>query len=343
MNQETFSENFELLADAPNGVQKLRELIFQLAVQGKLVPQDSYDVSASILLAKIKNEKEQLVKEKKIKKSIPIAAVESNETPYDLPNNWIWVNLDQISNMVHYGYTASANHNLKEIRLLRITDIQKNKVNWDSVPGCEINGNNLDNYKLNNGDLLIARTGGTIGKSYLVDNLPICAVFASYLIRIIPSSSIQPKYFKLFLNSPLYWNQLYAKSMGTGQPNVNGTSLRSLIVPLPPLEEQKRIVVKVDQLMVLCDQLEDRQLKKHEKRILLNSAALDKLLTAPTPGEFAQHWQRICDHFELLYDAPETVRQLRQAILQLAVQGKLVAQDWDDEPAALLIEKVTSA
>jgi len=235
MNQETFFENFELLAEAPNGVQKLRELIFQLAVQGKLVPQDSYDVPASILLAKIKNEKEQLVKEKKIKKSIPIAAVESNETPYDLPNNWIWVNLDQISNMVHYGYTASANHNLKEIRLLRITDIQKNKVNWDSVPGCEIDGNNLDNYKLNNGDLLIARTGGTIGKSYLVDNLPICAIFASYLIRIIPSSSIQPKYFKLFLDSPLYWNQLYAKSMGTGQPNVNGTSLRSLIVPLPPL------------------------------------------------------------------------------------------------------------
>jgi len=340
MNQETFSENFELLVDAPNGVQKLRELILQMAVQGKLVTQNQYDEPASILLEKIKNEKEQLVKEKKIKKSISLTSVESNEIPYNLPNSWKWVYLYQISNTVHYGYTASANHNLKEVRLLRITDIQKNKVNWDSVPGCEINSNNVDNYKLNDGDLLIARTGGTIGKSYLVDNLQICAVFASYLIRIVPSSSIQPKYLKLFLGSPLYWDQLYAKSMGTGQPNVNGTSLRSLIVPLPPLEEQKRIVTKVDQLMALYDELEARQQKKHEQRIRLNNAALDKLLTAPTPEEFAQHWQRVCDNFDLLYDAPETMGQLRQAILQLAVQGKLVAQDEGDEPAAGLLENI---
>ena len=224
MNHEAFFGNFEVLVDAPNGVQKVRELILRLAVQGKLVQQNTNEETASILLLKIRNEKEQLIREKKIKKSNPITAIESNEIPYNLSNGWEWVRLDQISNMVHYGYTASANHNLKDVRLLRITDIQKNKVNWDSVPGCEINGNILDNYKLNDGDLLIARTGGTIGKSYLVDNIPICAVFASYLIRIIPSSFIQPKYFKLFLDSPLYWNQLYTKSMGTGQPNVEGTS-----------------------------------------------------------------------------------------------------------------------
>ena len=180
MNHETFFENLELLADAPNGVQKLRELILQLAIQGKLATQNPYDESASILLENIKNEKDQFVKEKKKKKSIPLTAVESNEIPYNLPSSWNWVYLDQISNMVHYGYTASANFNLKEVRLLRITDIQNNKVNWDSVPGCEIDGNKLDNHKLNDGDLLIARTGGTIGKSYLVNNLQICAVFASY-------------------------------------------------------------------------------------------------------------------------------------------------------------------
>ena len=92
--------------------------------------------------------------------------------------------------------------------------------------------------------------------------------------------------------------------------------------------------------MTLCDQLEAQQHKKHEHRIRLNNATLDKLLTAPTPEEFAQHWQRICDNFDLLYDAPETVGKLRQAILQLAVQGKLVAQDPEDEHASILLKKI---
>ena len=125
---------------------------------------------------------------------------------------------------------------------------------------------------------------------------------------------------------------------GTTFKEVSGKVVSHILLPLPPLEEQNRIVAKVDQLMALCDELEARQQKKQETRINLNNAALDKLLTAPTPEEFAQHWQRICDNFDLLYDAPETVGQLRQAILQLAVQGKLVAQDEGDEPAAVLLE-----
>lgn len=325
MNPNIFFKNFELLADAPNGVQKLRELILQLAVMGKLVEQDPNDEPASVL-------------SKKSSKSLK--PVQENEIPFDSPRGWIFTFMDQVSNAIHYGYTASANDSLNDVRLLRITDIQNNKVNWETVPGCEIDNQKLNSYALNNNDLLIARTGGTIGKSYLVENLVLKAVFASYLIRIVPNTLIFPKYLKLYADSPLYWDQLYSKCAGTGQPNVNATSLKSLIVPIPPLAEQKRIVSKVDELMALCDKLEARRQKKQELQSKLNSAALDRMLNAENQEEFEQNWQRICENFDLLYDNPENVEKLRQAILQLAVQGKLVEQDPEDESASVLIEKI---
>ena len=279
MKLETFFKHFDLLTEAPNGVQKLRELILDLAVRGKLVPQDANDEPAAVLLERIKKEKERLVKEGKVKKEKSLPAIKDNKIPYDLPINWKWVYLGQISYTIHYGYTASANQNLTEVRLLRITDIQNNKVNWETVPGCEIDNNKLEGYKLNNGDLLIARTGGTIGKSYLVENLSVCAVFASYLIRVIPSYLTFPNYLKIFLESKTYWSQLYAKSMGTGQPNVNTTSLKSLFVPLPPLNEQKRIVSKVDKLMKLCDELETKLTQTQTEREKIINAAVKQLLT----------------------------------------------------------------
>lgn len=325
MNPDIFFENFELLADAPNGVQKLRELILQLAVMGKLVPQDPNDEPASML--RRKNDKS-------------LKPVQENEIPFDYPKDWIFTRIDQVSNAIHYGYTASANNSLKNVRLLRITDIQNNSVNWETVPGCEIDNQKLNSYALKDNDLLIARTGGTIGKSYLVENLTVKAVFASYLIRIVPNNLIFPKYLKLYADSPLYWDQLYSKCSGTGQPNVNATSLKSLILPLPPLAEQKRIVSKVDELMSLCDKLETRRQKKQEIQSKLNSAALDRMLSAENQDEFEQRWQYICENFDLLYDNPENVEKLRQAILQLAVQGKLVPQNPEDEPASVLIDKI---
>jgi type I restriction enzyme S subunit len=125
-----------------------------------------------------------------------------------------------------------------------------------------------------------------------------------------------------------------------GLQHITKGKLENLCIPLPPLEEQNRIVVKVDQLNSLCDELEARQQKKRGSRAHINSAALDRLLTARAPGEFADGWRRISDNFDLLYDAPENVGALRKAILGLAVMGKLVAQDEKDEPASVLMEKI---
>lgn len=253
---QRISDNFNLIYECLENIRALRHAIFQLAVMGNLASQDPKDESASLLLKKIQAEKEKMIKEGKISKTKSLPPIDLDEVPYDLPKGWDWVRLGKISTKIHYGYTASAIPIVRDVRFLRITDIQDDHVKWDEVPGCQIDEAKFKGYELSGGDILIARTGGTIGKSYLVTDLSVRAVFASYLIRVILASNTFSQYIKLFLGSELYWTQLYDKSMGTGQPNVNATALKSLCVPFPPLAEQKRIVAKVDQLMALCDELE---------------------------------------------------------------------------------------
>lgn len=253
-------------------ITRLRHSILLEAIQGKLVPQDPNDEPASVLLEKIKKEKEKLIKEGTIKKEKPLPPITEDEIPYELPEGWEWVRLKEMTENIHYGYTASAIYNDTGIKFLRITDIQDNKVNWDTVPFCEIEEGKLKTYLLRNNDILIARTGGTIGKSFIVKNIKHNAVFASYLIRVISLQGVNPDYIKLFLETPLYWEQLIRNSKGTGQPNVNAVSLSNLVIPLPPLNEQKRIVEKVDQLMALCDELEKNiEQAKKDSELLMQS------------------------------------------------------------------------
>ena len=238
--------------------EQLKKSILQWAIQGKLVPQNLNDEPASVLLERIRAEKAKLIKEGKIKKdkneSIIFRRDNSHYTlqgknevciddkiPFDLPDGWAWCNLQMVTTNIHYGYTASAAPTGNS-KLLRITDIQNNAVNWEDVPFCTVTPNELEGYQLHNRDIMIARTGGTIGKTYIVRNLNETAVFASYLIRAIPVSHINEEYLKIFMESPFYWKQLKDFSSGTGQPNVNGNSLKNLLLPLPPLEEQERIV-----------------------------------------------------------------------------------------------------
>ncbi|WP_177419543.1 restriction endonuclease subunit S [endosymbiont of Lamellibrachia barhami] len=342
MTNEQFLQQFGHFVDAPNGIQKLRELILQLAVQGKLVTQDPNDEPASEFLKKVRDRKTANMAEKRYAKLKKLPSSEILDPAFDLPESWNWSILDEITYTVHYGYTASADHNKKGIRLLRITDIQNNKVDWNSVPGCEINEKSYKANSLNENDILIARTGGTIGKTYIVENLSVKAVFASYLIRAIPSELMCPKYLKIFMETPLYWSQLYAKSAGTGQPNVNATSLRALQAPIPPLAEQHHIVAKVDELIALCDQLETERNARAATHHRLIRAVHHPLTEASDTAATQTAWHRIRDNFADLYTTLESVQALRQTILQLAVQGKLVAQNLDEESASVLIDRISA-
>ncbi len=148
-----------------------------------------------------------------------------------------------------------------------------------------------------------------------------------------------PEFFFLWLNSPIFINAI-DPGRSNGVPHISSKNIESLPFAPPPKEEQKRIVAKVDRLMALCDELEARQEKRHKRILQLGEVATSQLLTPSTPEAFNQHWQGICDNFDLLYSTPENVSQLRQAILQLAVMGKLVPQDPNDEPASVLLERI---
>ena len=346
MNMEIFSKNFEFLADAPNSVQKLREVILQLAVQGKLVAQDPGDDPAAVLLEKIRGEKEKIIKEKKLKNINTLPVTESEKNAIELPEGWQFIKLGEIVQKLGAGSTPKGGKAIYQeagIKFIRSQNVWNNGLSLQNVAYIPLKiHKRMNGTVVEPGDILLNITGASIGRSALVpddfDEGNVSQHVA--IIRLIDNSLRY--YLHLYLISPFIKNRIMDVQVGISREGLSMSRLKDFLILIPPLSEANRIVAKVDQLMALCDQLEARQQKKHEQRILLNNAALDKLLTAPTPEEFAQHWQRICDNFNLLYDAPETVGHLRQAILQLAVQGKLVAQDPGDEPAAVLLEKATA-
>ena len=265
-------ENFDEIFQTPESMQELRNVILQLAIEGKLVEQDSSDEPASELIERIKIEKDKLVEEKKIRKPKKLEPITEEEKPFEIPESWEWIRATEVCHMINYGYTAKSLFNDTGTKMLRITDIQNGKVNWDIVPFCEIEEKKLLGYILNKNDVVIARTGGTVGKSFIVKEINCQSVYASYLIRLLPSSDMNADYFYNYLQSPYYWEQLIDGTRGGAQPNVNATTLGNLIIPLPPLEEQLRINNKIKLLMSVIDEMEDKLKKKQQIIKLLGMA-----------------------------------------------------------------------
>ena len=236
----------------------LRQSVLQAAMQGKLTTQKAEDGDAKDLLLAIRVEKEKLVKEKKSKKEKPLAPITDEEIPFDIPDNWVWVRWGDLAFSIQYGYNAAAKDS-GLVKMLRISDIQNNSVNWDTVPYCEIANNIIPKYSLQANDILFARTGGTVGKSFLIEDVPCLSVYAGYLIRTRCSNKLVPQYLKLLMESEIYWKQLKEGTIATAQPNFNGQKLAKMVFPLPPLPEQQRIVARVEALMKEIDELEQTE------------------------------------------------------------------------------------
>lgn len=243
---ETFNKKFP---------EDMKKSILQMAMQGKLVEQRPEEGTADEQYEQIVAEKAQLIKDGKIKKEKPLPEITEDEIPFEIPASWKWVSWGELSFSIQYGYNAPA---LSEghYRMVRISDIQDNKVLWGTVPYCKIEDKEVGVYLLEKDDILFARTGGTVGKSFLVKDVPYEAVYAGYLIRTrYNSERLVPEYLKFFMESQLYWQQLRNGTIATAQPNCNGQTLAKMMIPIPPLEEQKRIVAKIEELLPYCDQL----------------------------------------------------------------------------------------
>jgi len=324
MTVEMFFANFGHLADAPNGVQKLRELILQLAVQGKLVPQNQKESQPH---GALEIARKRLATEKGWKLN---DSVDADEKPFDLPMGWCWANLNDTGRFINgIGFNASewSNVGLPIIRIQNLTNPSK--------PFNYVSGEfGLDNI-VEDGDLLVSWSA-TLDVFVWERGK---AVVNQHIFKVVPSTElVDALYLYHMLRFVIRELSVSEHMRGVAMKHIKRRPFLAKKVAIPPLEEQKRIVAKVDQLMTLCDELEARQKKQQQGRVRLNNSVLDALLTASEPDEFADHWQRICANFDLLYDHPETIAKLRSAILQLAVQGKLVPQDPNDEPASALVE-----
>jgi type I restriction enzyme S subunit len=196
----------------------------------------------------------------------------------ELPEGWAYKPLREVTRSIQYGYTTPAKRNGAGPKLLRITDLREGRVDWDSVPPCDIASADLERFRLHPGDIVFARTGATTGKSFLVRECPE-AVFASYLIRLRATPEADPNFLYLYFQTSAYWQFVADNVSGNAQPNCNATKLASLHVPLPPLGEQKRIVARVEELLAGLNAAHDRlarapaMLKRFRQAVLAAACA----------------------------------------------------------------------
>ncbi|NAW79677.1 restriction endonuclease subunit S [Vibrio sp. V33_P6A3T137] len=329
------------------GVKKLRELILELAVRGKLVPQDPNDEPASLLLERIAQEKAQLVKEKKIKKPKALQTLSPESLPR-LPESWTWSHMQDITEYVQRGkgpkYAEEGS-----VRVISQKCVQNS--GFDIEPARYIEEESLEKYQyerfLRENDLLWNSTGtGTVGRVNVLPTIKQKSLVADSHVTVVRPLIMSSRYIWCILMAPGVqaridpFHEQSLVSGSTKQVELNTSSVVTLPIPVAPIAEQHRIVAKVDELMALCDQLEQQTESSIDAHQVLVTTLLDTLTNSADADELMQNWARISEHFDTLFTTEESIDQLKQTILQLAVMGKLVPQDPSDEPAAELLKRI---
>ena len=328
------------------GVKKLRELILELAVRGKLVPQDPNDEPASELLKRIQAEKAKLIAEGKLKKEKPLAPINDDEKPFDLPKGWDYASFGDVVEIVR-GITFPGSEKSKtpekgRIACLRTSNVQ-DQIEWEDILYIKEQFVSRENQLLKPNDIVMsmANSRELVGKVALVGNeVKEKTTFGGFL-GVIRPYTISPKFVLTLLRTPPTREALIDNaSQTTNIANISLAKLKPLFFAIPPLAEQHRIVAKVDELMALCDQLEQQHSNAQEAHETLVSQLLDTLTQSQNAAEFNANWQRIYAHFDVLFTTEASIEALKQTLLQLAVMGKLVPQDPNEEPASELLKRI---
>ncbi|HEI8818626.1 TPA: restriction endonuclease subunit S [Serratia marcescens] len=322
------------------GIKKLRELILELAVRGKLVPQDPNDEPASELLKRIAAEKAELVKQGKIKKQKPLPEISEDEKPFKLPEGWEWVTLATIGEIIGGGTPTSDNPlywSTQGIKWLTPADLNGLKGKYISSGARDITIDGLSNSsaKLMPKGSVLFSSRAPIGYVAISNNeLSTNQGFKS----CVPYIKESAEYIYYFLLSAA--RKIDEMASGTTFKEVSGAVVSKVLLPFPPLNEQLRIVEVADDLMSLCDQLEQQSLTSLNAHQQLVETLLATLTDSQNAEELAENWARISQHFDTLFTTEASIDALKQTILQLAVMGKLVPQDPNDEPASELLKRI---
>ncbi|PAN90283.1 restriction endonuclease subunit S [Enterobacter cloacae] len=301
------------------GIKKLRELILELAVRGKLVSQDPNDEPASELLKRIADEKAELVKQGKIKKQKPLPEISEDEKPFELPEGWEWTRLGDI-------VKVSSGDGLTSSQMEVSGDIPV-------YGGNGINGYH-DSFNVSKRTLVIGRVGFYCGSIHVTPSR------AWVTDNAFKTEFSEENLYLDFLRVLLTITNLKENENATAQPVISGKKIYPIVVAIPPYQEQRSIVKKVEELMFLCEQLEQQSLTSLDAHQQLVETLLSTLTDSQNAEELAENWARISQHFDTLFNTEASIEALKQTILQLAVMGKLVPQDPNDEPASELLKRI---
>lgn len=340
-------EHFDRIAEAPGAVPRLRRFILDLAVRGKLVEQYSTDESTDDLLNNIRERKKLLKESNQIRTLKSPHPVAGEEKLFIIPPSWRWVRLEDIASYIQRGKSPqyADGNGLPVISQKCIQwsglDLSKAKnVTFDSVARYEAA------RFLRDDDLLWNSTGtGTIGRIIRVIS-PQKDLICDSHVTIVRHLIVNAEYVRIWIMSDHVYGTIETMASGsTNQVELTSQMANNQVVPLPPLAEQHRIVTKVEELMGLCDQLEASRAKRESRRDRLVAASLQRIGQPEDTGNGYEFKENV--HFHLnflprLTTRPEHIKELRQTILNLAVRGKLVSQDPNDEPASILLEKIFS-
>ncbi len=332
-NTDLLFEHFATLVTAPDGIARLRELILQLAVQGKLGTQDAGDEPLDEIITKIQKQNQ-----KSTGKKGNYSKIEDSELYFSIPKKWIVLRLGEICSVRAGGTPDRKNSAYWEkgtIPWIKIQDIKEKYVTKTSEYITEEGLKNSSAY-LMEPDTLLYTIFATIGKAGILKFKACCN---QAIVGIKPNEEIISLEF-LYLHLLAIQSYYAQLSRGLAQNNINQTILKNAPIYLPPIAEQHRIVAKVDRLMAICDELEARQQQERAGCLKLGIASLAGLQNAGSPEEFGRQWAQVCDAFDLILDCQDNVAVLRQTILQLAVQGRLVRQEPGDEPARAILKKL---
>jgi hypothetical protein len=339
MDAQIFLDNFGTIAEAPGGVQRLRELVLDLAVQGRLVPQDPTESRAptdlQAALAAKAAATEGLRKQPSLSPPRRLQA--------SLPSGWIWARTDDVF-LVTGGIQKSSKRrpHKNHYPYLRVANVQRGRLDLREIERFELFDGELDRLRLEPGDLLVVEGNGSeaeIGRCARWDGEIDNCVHQNHLIRCRPMQPGLEHYLLLFLNSPAGKSTMRNLAVTTsGLYNLSVAKIRAITFPMPPRGEQRRIRFAVIELMELCDDLEAR--KEHRRRVTtrFRGSALHALTEAETPDDLHRAWKRVSTNWPILTGHPDSLTDLRQTILQLAVEGRLTSQDPNEEPASVILQ-----